>query len=76
MIIGKTTVVAALTHLQIDSASETEALTELCKRARHELLDQLAYQSWEKQQPIQWDRVYAFLQGGPQVTDLFASAMY
>lgn len=75
VIIGKTTVVAALTHLQIDSASETAALAELCKRARHELLDQLAQQSFENRQPIPWDRVYAFLQGGPQVKELFESSM-
>jgi hypothetical protein len=74
VIIGKTTVVAALTHLQIDSASETAALVELCKRARHELLDQLAQQSFENRQSIPWDRVYAFLQGGSLATDLFGSS--
>lgn len=75
VIIGKTTVVAALAHLQIDSASETAALAELCKRARHELLDQLAQQSFANRQPIPWDRVYAFLQGGSQATELFGSSV-
>lgn len=62
-IIGKSTIVAALRHLEIDTATEAAALADLCKRARHELLDQVVGQLVATQQTIPWDKIQAFLNG-------------
>lgn len=73
VIIGKTTVVAALEHLQIDSGAESAALADLCKKARYQLLDQLVQQSVAAQQPVPWEQVHAFLQGSSDASTLFAA---
>ena len=73
VIIGKTTVVTALVHLQIDSSNESASLAELCKKARYQLLDQFVQQSFESKQQLPWEQIHAFLQGSSDASTLFAA---
>lgn len=64
-IAGKTTVVAALGHLSIDSGDEAQALATLCKRARHQVLNQIVSSLVAAGRPVPWDEIHAFLERDP-----------
>lgn len=60
-IIGRATIVAALSHLKLEAAAEASALKKICTQARHQMLDQLVAYRLSRSQPLPWEQIHAFL---------------
>lgn len=60
-IIGRATIMAALSHLQLETAAEASALKNICTQARHQMLDQLVVYRLSRSQPLPWEQIHAFL---------------
>lgn len=60
-IIGRATIVAALSHLKLEAAEEARALKQICIQARHQMLDQVVAYRLSRGQPLPWEQIHAFL---------------
>jgi len=74
-IVGRATIVSALSYLQLDTTTEASALKQICASARHQMLDQLVAHVLAEGQSIPWERIHAFLEGRAEGAELFAQPL-
>jgi hypothetical protein len=73
-IVGRATVVAALSHLRLETAAEASALKKICVQARHQMLDQLVANRVRSSQPLPWEQIHAFLDNSVDGAALFGES--